>query len=73
MKEPGTGLGTGARAWYWSGMVPVPDFTGGSGTGAKFSSGQDLGHNIIYIINLGFTIQYKTKLAEQFYNTFYHS
>ena len=68
MKELGTGLGTGERAWYWSGTVPVPDFTSGSGTGAKFSSGQDLGHNIynIYNINLGFTIQYKTKLAEQF-------
>ena len=38
-------LGTSDRAWYCSGTgspVPVPDFTGGSGTGAKFSSSRVL-------------------------------
>ena len=42
-------IGTSDRAWSrsrWQSLVPVPDFTGGSGigsgTGAKFSSGQVL-------------------------------
>ena len=37
--EPGTGLGTGDRAWYrYRISLVVPD----SGTGAKFSSGRVL-------------------------------
>ena len=58
----GSGNGSGDRAWYRSqSMVRVPDFTGGSGTGAKFSSGRVLGETLsLFSVSLN---------KEQFLNT----